>query len=387
MYKKIIYIAFYDTDDSKENRNVSVAAINKVNYIVKSINELGYEVSIVSPSWSSNEKTTYSMGSKVKINSQTELIKFFTVNFRYKFLNIIKYVSSYIQILGYLIKNSKKNELIIVYHSNLLFVPIYLLKKIKGIKICLEIEEIYSDVQNNNFILNFFERKLIEIADSYVLSTSELRKRYQIKNKKNIVIEGSYLSKIKYNKYDFDKSNNFFSNDKIHLVYAGTFDLTKRGAEIAIKAASELGNEYHLHVIGFGNFEEVKFIKNLIAVYNENSECEITYHGLLIGEEYSSFLLNCDIGLSTQEMDGKYNNSSFPSKILSYMSHGLSVVSCKIDSVQNSRIASKIYFYEKNDPKIISQVIKNINKTSSSQEFLKEIHEDIKKDLAGIINE
>ena len=72
-------------------------------------------------------------------------------------------------------------------------------------------------------------------------------------------------------------------------------------------------------------------------------------------------LLYCDIGLSTQILDGKYNETSFPSKILSYMANGLRVVSVRIKAIEMSAIGNQVYYYDEQNPKSIANAIMTID--------------------------
>ena len=90
------------------------------------------------------------------------------------------------------------------------------------------------------------------------------------------------------------------------------------------------------------------------------SDAKITYEGLIAGVEYIKFIQKCQIGLSTQNPEGNFNNTSFPSKILSYMANGLRVVSIKIPVIERAKIGKYIYYYEKQDPINIANAIKGI---------------------------
>jgi len=83
----------------------------------------------------------------------------------------------------------------------------------------------------------------------------------------------------------------------------------------------------------------------------------VTYEGVLSGDDYIRFLQRCDIGLSTQNPEAEFNDTSFPSKILSYLSNGLRVVTVKIPVVEMSAIGDLCTYYEKQDPKEIADAI------------------------------
>lgn len=86
-------------------------------------------------------------------------------------------------------------------------------------------------------------------------------------------------------------------------------------------------------------------------------------------------------------MDASFNDTSFPSKILSYMSNGLEVVSANIGVVKNSKIGQYIHFYEVQDEKEIANVILNINLNAKSNnvDVVKELDKEFKEDLKAML--
>lgn len=95
----------------------------------------------------------------------------------------------------------------------------------------------------------------------------------------------------------------------------------------------------------------------MIVETNLKSKSTITYDGKLTGDRFVHFLQKCQIGLSTQNPEGDYNNSSFPSKILTYLSNGLSVVSVDIPVVRESPVQQLITFYSGVNEEDIAQAI------------------------------
>jgi hypothetical protein len=87
------------------------------------------------------------------------------------------------------------------------------------------------------------------------------------------------------------------------------------------------------------------------------TEATVTYDGVLLGEEYTGFLQSCHIGLSTQDPCASFNATSFPSKILSYMSNGLRVVSIRIPAIETSEVGQYMYYYDEQTPEEIAKAI------------------------------
>ena len=102
-------------------------------------------------------------------------------------------------------------------------------------------------------------------------------------------------------------------------------------------------------------------MKKHILEIDEKSKAHVSYDGLLSGEEYIRFIQSCDIGLSTQNPDAAFNATSFPSKILSYLSNGLRVVSIRIPAIEGSDVGDKLFYYDEQTPKQIADAILSVD--------------------------
>lgn len=348
----IKYIAFYDTlGNHLENRKFHLSATNKIDYIISTIKQNGMDVEIVSPSWTKNLKGFYK-GKKTTISDTVSLKLFHTFGTKYKILKMILYIYTLLQLMFYLIVNTKQRETVIVYHAPMLSFPLRLVKKIKQLNIILEVEEIYTNVTANKFFEKQ-EYKIFNIADKFIFPTESLNEILNKENKPHIIIHGTYqVEEVREDKsYD----------GKIHIVYAGTFDKIKGGAYNAVSIARYLPDNYYMHIIGFGSDQEKKQLIDEINTISKISKCKITFDGLLSGENYIKFIQNCDIGLSTQSPDAIYNETSFPSKILSYMANGLRVVTTRIKVIEQSAIGDDVYYYNTQSPYDIAATILNID--------------------------
>ncbi|WP_395046122.1 hypothetical protein [Flavobacterium sp.] len=378
MKNKIKYVGFYDEQNSKKKRVSSLAATNKMDYIYDSLQEIGCEVCIVSPSWFNDSCV---LDSKL-INEENQLkkknVKFvpssFTSN---KLTRVLKIAFSLLWLISYLVFFVKKGEKIIVYHSPWLAFPVLLAKRIKKFYLILEVEEIYHDVSSISKIFTFFEKKIIDKADAFLFSTDLLQEKVNhIKDKPNIIIYGNYK---------VYETLNVPSNDgKVHLVYAGIIDSHKAGVFNALESCKFLPSNYILNIVGFGEVEKLQ--KQILEV-NSDSACKAYFYGEKKGEEYIKFCQACHIGLSTQNIDGEYVNSSFPSKILSYLGMGLKVVSCKIDCVSNSKIGELVVYYNKNKPKEIAEAILNVSfdKSIDIKSQIRKLDTDFKEQLKSLL--
>ena len=251
-----------------------------------------------------------------------------------------------------MIKNTNKDSIVMVYHSLGYMSLVKRLKKLKGFKLIIEAEEIYGDVIGDEKTSQK-EYEFFKIADAFIFPTELLSEKVNTEKKPEVIIYGTYHIEKEMPK--------LFSDGKIHCAYAGTLDPRKGGAIASAESALFLNENYHIHILGFGNEKEKAEMLNTIDSISKKSKAKITYDGLLSGEEYIKFIQSCDIGLSTQNPNGKYNDTSFPSKILSYMANGLRVVSVRIPVVEESGIGKCVYYYDEQTPENIAKAIKSID--------------------------
>lgn len=373
MANKIYYLIHFD---NKTNRNVTPSAITKGKYVASALASCSSEVEIVSlayPTKDSQDEVYYQVSENVICHL-----------FKGKYSNnrIIRYLNHKLydkKIRKYLKQNVKKDDIIVVYHSLANMKLVKYIKKTITDKIVYEVEEIYGDVINDEKA-KIKELKTFKNASSYIFSNDYLNSIINTKQLPYVTCYGTYEIPTLYKEA--------FNDNLIHCLYAGTLDRQKQGAAIAINTARYLPNNYIIHILGFGTSQDLSYTKNLIDEINkQHGVTKVIYEGVKLNEEYLKFIQKCQIGLSTQNMDASFNDTSFPSKILSYMSNGLEVVSANIGVVKNSKIGQYIHFYEVQDEKEIANVILNINLNAKSNnvDVVKELDKEFKEDLKAML--
>lgn len=373
MANKIYYLIHFD---NKTNRNVTPSAITKGKYVASALASCSSEVEIVSlayPTKDSQDEVYYQVSENVICHL-----------FKGKYSNnrIIRYLNHKLydkKIRKYLKQNVKKDDIVVVYHSLANMKLVKYIKKNITDKIVYEVEEIYGDVINDEKA-KIKELKTFKNASSYIFSNDYLNSIINTKQLPYVTCYGTYEIPTLYKEA--------FNDNLIHCLYAGTLDHQKQGAAIAINTARYLPNNYIIHILGFGTSQDLSYTKNLIDEINKQyGVTKVIYEGVKLNEEYLKFIQKCQIGLSTQNMDASFNDTSFPSKILSYMSNGLEVVSANIGVVKNSKISQYIHFYEVQDEKEIANVILNINLNAKSNnvDVVKELDKEFKEDLKAML--
>lgn len=375
--KRIKYICFFDSQEVNNQRYYVVAAANKMQYIISVLRDIGYIPQLVSCSWSTRKKLCYVKG--FTENRGDYCIRFFpSIGGNGLFTKVIQKFFYKINLFIYLLRHTKKGEIVLAYHSLAYSWSLLFAKKIKKFKLVLEVEEIYQDVVNVMGVVRHGERLIFKNADAFVFSTELLKEKLNKCNKPSVIIYGSYsIPKVLAPKID---------DGKIHVVYAGTFDPRKGGC-VAASAAKFLPNDYVMHVCGFGNDKQIIDLKNIIEDNNADStNAHIEYEGLLKGTSYLSFLQSCHIGLSPQDPNASFNATSFPSKILSYLSNGLSVVSIRIEAIERSTISKSIFFYDSQSPQEIAKAIIQASPYSHNIDVIEELDRLFRKDLSAMLN-
>ena len=368
----MIYLGYYNLDGiSKQKRYVAPAGMNKMTYICSAFNSIGTNIEIVSASMPNNN--TNCAGTVFSVFDKTTCRLFPCLGNGNLFKKAIRKALFNTKLFYYLYRNIKKNSTVLAYHSLGYVKLLTFLKKVKPFRLILEVEEIYADV-NGNKKDRINEMRLFSIADAFIFPTNLLNQTINHSNKPYVIVHGTYQAE--------DELASPFNDHKIHCVYAGTFD-HRKGALAVVSAAENLDENYHVHIVGFGTESEKEKLLSKIKEVSQKTACTITYDGLLSGMEYNKFLQCCHIGLSTQNPDAQFNNTSFPSKILSYMANNLRVVSIRIPAIESSAIADYIEFYEEQTPQSIAEAIKkiDISKPYNSKDILNRLHEQFQQDL------
>lgn len=372
MANKIYYLIHFD---NKKNRNVTPSAITKGKYVASALASCSSEVEIVSlayPTKDSQDEVYYQVSENVICHL-----------FKGKYSNnrIIRYIDHKLydkKIRKYLKQNVKKEDIIVVYHSLANMKLVKYIKKNVTDKIVYEVEEIYGDVINDEKA-KIKELKAFKNASSYIFSNDYLNSIINTKQLPYVTCYGTYEIPTLYKEA--------FNDNLIHCLYAGTLAQNK-GALNAINVAKYLPNNYLIHILGFGSEKDIADIKNAVnEVNNSYGTTKVIYEGLKLNEEYLKFIQKCQIGLCTQNIDAAFNTTSFPSKILSYMSNGLEVVGVNIAAIKNSKVGQYIQFYNVPDEKEIANAILNINLNNKSNnvDVVKELDKEFKEDLKDML--
>ncbi len=375
--KKVVYIAQILNREKGRERHAVAAADLQATYLSEILDSIGYEVEILSPN-------IPLCGTKI-IQKQRGFVKKFSDHVSVHYFDCLFSKNRLIQaafrrlIILPTYKYIKKNKdaIFIIYHSRLLY-SFYRMLERKQVRFILELEEIYADVSRDN-TMRAREIREISRADAYILPSIPLAE--EITNGKRYIL---YHGTCRHER----KISRGFEDGLIHIVYAGTFDVRVIGDMSFINVARFLDERYAIHILGFGvrQSDTDRVVNEVMKM--QGLACKVTYEGMLFGDDYIRFIQSCDIGLFTRNPDDLDNKTSFPSKIMSYLSNGLRVVSIRVDSIEKSEVKNLIYFCDSNNPEDIAKTIRSIDfaERYNPQEELQLIENKLRDNLAEMLS-
>lgn len=377
--RPVNYVGYYDIPaNADEARSYTPSAATKMDYICGVLNDLGRSVRIVSMSPTSTKKMF--RGKTTPLNERTTLKLFPTLPWGNPFLRTLRFVSSRLMLLFFLLFQCERGEDVIVYHTTPMQTVVWLAKKLRHFRLILEVEEIFQDVRPLRPWARCLEYAEFGVADAFILSTESLNGKVNHGRKPYSVIYGTYRVE--------PPMDATFGDDLVHVVYAGTLSTQKKGAMTAVDVALFLDSRFYIHILGFGSPNELAKVRERISSVSRRTSCNVSYDGLLQGEDFVTFLQKCDIGLATQDSDALFNESSFPSKILSYMANGLAVVSTRVPAVLRSKLSSRIVFCDSQDPAEVARAIRSVDLDArlTGHEVLNGLDKEFRRELAALLS-
>ena len=376
---RIHYIAQYGENPWGRKLVYSPAGLAKMKYIIESLQSTNNTLYIYSTSNGGSKATKLYWKKLFKINSDLSINYCTTYGSRYIILQILERVLNQFQLFIYLMFKVKNKDLVVIYHERFYLPIINLVRKLKKYKLIYEVEEIYTQVANYSNLRIQKEINGLRIADAYIFPNDSMAKKLEFDLRPFLVCYGSY--KIE------NSIKEKFNDGKIHVVYAGTLEKHKGGAAAAA-AAEYLNEKYHIHILGFGTEKQISEIQKDIQNISRKSKAIVTYDGVKRGNDYLMFLQKCHIGLSTQNPIGEFNETSFPSKILSYLANGLCVVSVRLEVLEKSKINELLFYCDNNSPLAISNAIKKVQLSNnySSRAYVEDLGNCFVTEFQNLIN-
>lgn len=341
----IYYVGFYGREGDPSRRLASQAAVDKMNYIASKLSVYD-EVTIVSASQTTRCGKVY-FDNRTRLDQHVYLQTFLSIGWPMPMLARCELIMKQFQIFLYLLIHCSRKSNVVVYHSLYTMNTIKLAHRLCRFNLVLEVEEIYQDVVDIPLQQQELEFQAFEDANAFIFSTEYLNQKLNQNQKKHCIVYGNYRVCV-------DRKQ--VSDGLIHVVFGGNLERSK-GALQATKAAALLPEGFLTHIAGSGPERDIQEIKQIAEAANQAGVEKIRFEGALSADDYERLLGICAIGLCSQDPDAKYSETSFPSKVLNYLRHGLRVVSIRIPTILHSAIAPAITFYQEDTANSLAEAI------------------------------
>lgn len=259
------------------------------------------------------------------------------------FINIpvFKHISKIIRVRKAIKKSLSKNDdnIIIIYalHSPFLLSLLGIRKKLyKSCLIVPDLPEFMSERKNIFYILGKKIDKLfinvgLKKIDSYVLFSSFMREKINIKNKPWINIEGLFCN---------DTIESYATKKEKHktILYTGSLSI-RYGIINLVEAFTKIeDHNFRLWICGGGNaLDKIKKI--------QKHDKRIHYWGLLSKEEVRKLQKRSTLLINPRSSTDEYTKYSFPSKTMEYMASGTPTLMAKLASIPQE-YKQHIYFFD-----------------------------------------
>lgn len=371
----IYYVAFYNPIQELGKRVANYAGEDKIDYICKAVNDIGEKVTILS-----NTKSIiphYLHRTIYEESEQKKIVMFASLPRKGRLLHAVDVIYGYTQLAVYLLKHVKSNDVVIVYHSLGYRDAIRKIRNLKSFKYILEVEELFQFIEQAESSFKQKENTVFNVPDGFIFSNDFLNQTVNIGKKPSVVINGIYKTEQRMVK----KENHY----PMKLVYAGTFQ-PQKGVDYIIKAAQFLDEKFEIRIIGFGSEDDKKRVEKLIEKTNATSTCKVYFDGTFKGADYIKYIQQCDVGFCIQDPDDLFNRYEFPSKIFSYLSNGLRVVTNRLEQIEHSKVYPYLTVAESTKPEDIAVAVRKATNGDFEPELILNILDsEFKNELTKLL--
>lgn len=375
---KVYYVGHYADEQNTDVYKFAVPAKAKMDYIIKAMQEAGFSVTVWSLSDSRHKRIC--LPKRVIAADGTQIAYIFAVRVSGKITSLLSRIFKNLQLLWYILRYVQTDDTVMVYHSRAFMKGVSIARRLKKFRLVMDVEELYAHSWGWSTEKRAREEHFLEQADAYLLVNDTIANTVQIGDKPSAVVYGAYTVP--------QKRDVHFLDNCIHVVYAGTIEETKRGAFTALEAAAFLNPRYKMHILGFGKPKTIEKLK--VRVNEINAQLGYTaasYDGFLQGQPFSDFLMKCRIGVSSYIMEKDFANNVFPSKLLTYVAHDLTVVTGYSEAFARAAVSKNWVYYYEYEPQAIAQAILQVDLTQKEQnrDLVCRLHQKFVEELPSVL--
>jgi len=292
---------------------------------------------------------------------------------------LISEIISFFGLLDLLVRLSlKSNVAIVFYNRRLLYIFHLLLAKALGYRCILDLEDNeFTDKQNRN-LRDIFYLKPISILFDYFCKQGAILACKAIKTSTSIKKTICYYGIVDLNLFQKKPKKK-----GINFLFSGAL-LEDAGGEILLEVIKKMRTHGNLgfrkasfFITGFGPLGD-KFYQ----IASSKKDPKVFYYGKLNESDYQKVLKKSDVGLALKKIDGKFANTTFPSKVIEFSSAGLLTITTDVSDVRKL-LADNALYLKSNNPKELFNLIKKI---TLSKKLLSTKAKDCSNRIAKICN-
>lgn len=337
------------------------ASVNRIITYAKGLGELGEHVDVIT---STAGETKWNECEGFRYCSLTKTLG------RGKAGKTLELVSSLLSLIMMILKNKEKYSVIILVSNSLLMIyPLYLLAKVKGIKLLQEKSEFPFVLKNKSLVgvlyAKFYVNTTYKLFDGLIIMTTPLMEYFKDKVKKTgklflmpMTVDSTRFSAITK---DLTAGN--------YIAYCGDIGGNKDGVENLISSFNLLKNKYSnwkLLIIGGSTSieeEKIKAFSHKLEIPN------LVFHGRALREEIPQLLVNAKI-LVLARPSSLQSTGGFPTKLGEYLSTANPVIVTKVGEIPYYLTDNKNAFLVEPD---------NIEEFAKRIEYVIENYDEAKK--------
>lgn len=375
----IYYLNSYMNTKHCTEREITIAANSKIEYMLKVISEK-FEVVNVS---SASSTEGYKRGEKIR---EGNILYYYLPSLpkKFSFCKTVSKVYCFIFFAAHL----RENDKVIVYHSLFWIRIMRLLKKIKRHDFFLELNDFYQYhfTGDNALKIENIEKKFFSLPDKFILANPDMLPQLGY-SREYIVNYGAYKVNPVKKKQE----------GKIKVIYSGVAEKLRGAAFLAVKCARYLPDNYELHLACYGTDGNLCELESEAEEENRFINRKVVYfHGTLNEHELDELMSHCDIALSChgykpgEEYKAMY---SFPSKIPLNMGAGLYVVSPKLKTFQNTPFDDAMVYFDEFEPESIAkaimkagEIVRKSGQKDRPREIVSDLDRQFREDMKKLLN-
>lgn len=343
------YICWYIADEDRESYKGNVTGVLKMKYVIEQMEASGVQPYIISLAQLTKRGFFHPVHKKLQ-SSGIPILYFAGFNGLGRVGKILNSIIKMSELFFFLVFKAKRTDKVVLYHNYPQTRFVALIKFLIRATVVIEVEELYgySPTEDKPWVNK--EIEAVKSMDAFICVNEGMPQLLGLPPKSYVVNYGAGIIPAR----TVERRN----DGKIHVVYAGTIEAYKQGASTAVETARYLSDNYVMHIIGFGDEENVRQLKQKVNEVNQSlNRIAVKYDGFYSGRELDAYLFDCHIGLSSNVMRPNFANNSFPSKVITYMCHDMSVVLGYAEAFYNVPMSEGWTFYHEFTPPKIAEAI------------------------------